>query len=155
MENDKDNFSKIATWNYVAGVEVPSGPNANDPLAVYLVEEESQEFLDAWNDYVDGKTTFDQIAKEAGDNLFVAYGAFYRMGLDANVCINEIIRSNFSKFCQTEKRAEESKQELIKNGRNADYRLVNGLYVLYDTDTGKVLKGLDYSEADFSSLKDI
>lgn len=143
------NFQAVATWNYMAGVEQRTKATLEDPLAYELIKEEVAEYLVGVQN-----GSVQEAAEELSDVLFVVYGAFYRMGLDADVCLGEAIRSNFSKFCPTEEEAKENVayyDELYGAGY-ARYDEVKDVYILRRNLDDKVLKSLKYSPKDFSAL---
>lgn len=140
-------FNGVYYWNKLAGVEKGDCKSFNSEIARDLVIEEYHEYMDALDHRVNS-----EIAKELSDLLFVVIGAFYRYGLDADVCLNHVLASNFSKFCTTEDEAKASVKALTKNGKKASYKKVGEYYILFDTDTGKILKGIGYFNADFSTL---
>ena len=80
------------------------------------------------------------------------------MGLSADVCLNQVLISNFSKFCKTEQEAQDSVNLICAREDNedfADYRQVGNYYVVYRVSDGKVLKNINYQDADFSALRDV
>lgn len=146
------NFQAVATWNSIAGVEHKTVPDLKDPLAYELIKEEVAEYLVGVHN-----GSLREAAEELSDLLFVVYGAFYRMGLDANVCLEQVIRSNFSKFCASE---EEAKAEVerfnTENGEDfARYDQIGEVFVLRRNSDDKVLKPSTYTPKDFSALEEV
>lgn len=147
-----NNFQAVATWNSIAGVEHKTTPDLKDPLAYELIKEEVAEYLVGVHN-----GSLREAAEELSDLLFVVYGAFYRMGLDANACLDRVVRSNFSKFCTSE---EEAKSEVdrinLESGEGyARYDQVGEIFVLRRESDDKVLKPSTYLPKDFSALEEV
>lgn len=149
MKQGMTNFQAIAYWNYLVGVEPKDSPTLEDPLAYELIKEEIAEYLVEVHN-----GSLPDAAAELSDLLFVVYGAFYRMGLDADRCAEAVLASNFSKFCDNEELA---KQEVARYDSEfgegyARYDQVQDLYVLRRNKDDKVLKPSTYTPKDFSAL---
>jgi len=159
----KTNFDKVQEFNRVMGVETYDRPNANlfdnqamIALRLGLIKEELAELEHAVNEK-------DQIEvlDALGDLLYVTYGAADAFGYDINKAFKWIHKSNMSKVCETEQLAQETvewyKQEYA-TGRltysDPSYRKdPSGKYfVVFDNDTGKILKSRDYGPVDLTSL---
>lgn len=76
------------------------------------------------------------------DLLVVTHGAACINGHSSiiNEAFNETMRSNMSKSCTTLDQAQYSVAEYHKEGRDTYSKLVNGVYVIYDSVTNKILK---------------
>lgn len=77
--------------------------------------------------------------------------------LDINKGMKIVNESNFSKGCKTEKEAKETvdaykKDKMGKFHPNATYRKSQGLFIVYDKLTLKILKNINWKEPDFSEL---
>ncbi len=59
---------------------------------------------------------------------------------------NEVMRSNFTKFCTTESDAILSVEKYSKDGRETSFKKVGEYYVILDTNTGKILKWIHYED---------
>lgn len=59
---------------------------------------------------------------------------------------NEVMRSNFTKFCLNETDAGLSVQKYAKEGREVIYKKQWEYYVILDANTGKILKGIHYED---------
>lgn len=150
QDNKPTNFQMVAQWHLLAGVLPSEVPSLGDALSPKLIKEEAFEYLEAL-----ASGDLPHTVKELGDLLYVTYRALYSMGVDADVVFNEITRSNFSKFCKDENIAQDSVNYLnlkMDDINYSDYREERGLYIVYRKEDGKLLKGIGYSEADFSSL---
>lgn len=140
-------FYDVYYWNKLAGVEKGDCKSFNSEIARDLVIEEYHEYMDALDHRVNS-----EIAKELSDLLFVVIGAFYRYGLDAKTCLSVVTQSNASKFCTNEEDAKVSVAALALKGKEAAYKKVDDFYIIYDINTGKILKGIHYKPADFGTL---
>lgn len=59
---------------------------------------------------------------------------------------NEVMRSNFTKFCTTEIDADLSVQKYAKEWRETIFKKQWEYYVILDANTGKILKGIHYED---------
>ncbi len=59
---------------------------------------------------------------------------------------NEVMRSNFTKFCMTESDADLSIAKYTKEWRETTYRKQWEYYVILDAKTGKILKWIHYED---------
>lgn len=157
----KTNFKKVQEFNSTFGVETYDTPKldvlTSNPelikLRLALVNEECQELNDAVkdNDFVE---TCDALA----DILYVVYGFFDAIGVDADKAFDIVQQSNMSKVCETEEQAiktvEWYKKGMLDTYDSPDYkRSPCGKYwVVYNKSTGKVLKNVDYLKVDFTKL---
>lgn len=62
---------------------------------------------------------------------------------------DETMRSNMSKSCNTLDQAQYTIAEYHKEGRDTYHKLIDGLYVIYDSNTHKILKNKDETEGFF------
>lgn len=129
------NFDKVKGFHKAFGHLIGESPGMPDAeliqLRIRLVMEESAELLSALDAcYLDlfhiseakEQKCIAEVAKELADLLYVVYGFFAVLGVDADAVFAEVHRSNMSK--------------LGEDGRPA-YR-----------EDGKVLKGPNFSPAD-------
>ena len=157
----ESNFQKVQKFNRTFGATTHNSPQKDlftqDPdlvkLRLALVNEECQELNDAVrdNDFVE---TCDALA----DILYVVYGFFDALGVDADKAFDIVQKSNMSKVCETEEQAKKT-VEWYKKGMLDTYdspaykRTPCGKYwMIYNQSTNKVLKNKDYTKVDFSSL---
>lgn len=85
------------------------------------------------------------------DILVVAYGATCISGHSSiiNEAFHETMRSNMSKSCRTLDQALYTIAQYHKEGRDTYYKLVDGLYIIYDSITNKILKNKDENDGFF------
>jgi len=62
---------------------------------------------------------------------------------------DETMKSNMSKSCNTLDQAQYTIAEYHKEGRDTYHKLIDGLYVIYDSNTHKILKNKDETEGFF------
>lgn len=149
------NFLQVAQWNDAAGVK-PCKPEDRfkDRLTLDLILEEANEFEEAFEE-----EDIESVADAIGDLLVVVYGAAYRLGLNADAIFKEVFRSNCSKFLTNEEDAKKSvEQYRLKNRETYIDKKVyeddNTIYIIKDKITNKILKGIHFSEPNFSALKE-
>lgn len=145
----RTNFIMTSIWNQVAGNAI--GESKVDPkdISFKLIEEEFKEVAEA---YEEG--SLEHLSKELADLLVVVYGAFYRLGLNADLIFALVTESNFSKFCKTEEEAQETVDYYNDKEHNgfAYLEKTQGLYVVKRTEDGKVLKSLGYFKPNLSAI---
>ena len=153
------NFEKIREFNTAFGVKTNNTPqkdlfDTDRKLIEYrlsLVNEEVQELNDAVKnkDFVE---TIDGLA----DVLYVAYGFFSSIGIDADKAFELVHKSNMSKLCVSEQEAKDTVKsyELDKRYDSPDYRLSDDgkHYVVYNKSTSKILKSINYNPVKFDSI---
>lgn len=158
---DKTNFHKVQEFNSTFGVETYETPKIDvfdsNPdlvkLRLSLVTEECKELIDAVKDK-DFIETCDALA----DILYVCYGFFDAIGVDANRAFDIVQESNMSKVCPTEEKAIETvewyKNNMLDTYDSPDYKQspCGKYWVVYNRSTGKVLKNIDYKKVDFTNL---
>lgn len=153
------NFQKVVTWNRDFGVlkETELSPKLHimreDPHEIEscmkLVREEMRELEEgvANENFVE---TIDAI----GDMLYVLYGMAARMGVDMDHAFDLIHKSNMSKFCKDEKCAQDTVCDAKEKGifQSPKYRLASSGqgYVVFDENTKKILKSLNYKPVDIT-----
>jgi NTP pyrophosphatase (non-canonical NTP hydrolase) len=155
----KTNFQKTAVWNVKFGVlkSLNLVPNLHilrtDPDEVEscmkLIREEMRELEDGVNNH-----NFVETIDALADLLFVIYGMGARLGVDMDKAFNLVYKSNLSKACRTQ---EDLKATLkyYDSTNKPTFRLIRGpqgqdWYIVYDTETKKVLKSLSYTPVDIS-----
>lgn len=170
-----------AQWHDVAGNE-PAREHGINHLFFY--DEEAKEFWDAEKDN-------DLIEKldALGDMIFVAWGISHHLGLEEPMAASqmsilyvldklqlnrpfetslavfeEVVRSNFSKFCKTEVEAQATVAHYAQRlGVKVSYRKVADFFVIRSDEdqTGsdgkayrknKILKSIYFSEPDFNQI---
>ena len=120
-----------------------------------LIDEEVKELHQAVKD-----KNMLEVIDALGDILYVVYGAGGSLGIDLDAAFDVIHKSNMSKFCKTKEEAKDTVnsyvEKFVKGESPYDspsYKLVNGLYVVYNKSTGKVLKNINYIPAKEGLLK--
>lgn len=151
-------YERVKKWNYRMGVTVrdtfgfPSQPDRK--LAIDLIIEEAKELRDA--------KSKEEVLDAFADLQFVHYGAMARHGItfeEFQEYFSRVCKSNDSKFANTE---DEALQSVAKEAERLDidpnlidYTEVDGKYVIFRTDTKKILKSIKYkSPEEFGSLVD-
>ena len=96
-----------------------------------------------------------EIADALSDLQYVLSGAVLEFGLAHKFksLFDEVQRSNMSKTCKTMQEAEATQQH-YKSTKDTDSRIEekNGEYLVFRESDGKVLKSVNYSEADLKSI---
>lgn len=170
-----------ALWHQVAGNQ-QSHQNAVNHFFFY--DEEAKEFWDAEADN-DLKEKLDAL----GDMIFVAWGITHHLELEEPMAasqmsilyvldkmalkepyqvslevFNEVVRSNFSKFCQSEEEAQQTVQHYLDTlGVKVDYQAEDDFFIIRSTEdqTGKdgkayrknkILKSIHFSEPCFDHI---
>jgi predicted HAD superfamily Cof-like phosphohydrolase len=119
-------------------------------LRVNLLQEELDELKEAieQDDLV-------EIADALSDLQYVLSGAVLEFGLGNRFkkLFDEVQRSNMSKTCKTIEEATAT-QEHYKQTKNTDSYIEekNGEYLVFRKEDSKVLKSVNYSEADLKSI---
>lgn len=149
-------FEKVKKWNYKAGVPVKDSfglPDIADrELATDLIIEEATELLEAENK--------EEVLDALADLKFVLYGAAARYGVSAEEFsdyFHKVCKSNDSKFAETEEEAilsiDHEARRLNISPNLIDYTEVDGSFILFRTDTKKILKSYKYKSPEkFGSL---
>lgn len=116
-------------------------------LRIKLILEEVQELIVACqnNDIV-------EIADALADLSYVTDGAYLSFGLDKKALIDEVHRSNMTKFPLTYELAEDTVNFYAKKEIAAE--IVDGgeYYIVKNSVTGKVLKSIEWEEPNLESI---
>ena len=142
-------FEKTKEWNILMGNKVPAVFTLPSPdirsLATTLMYEEADELEEA--------TTKDEALDAVSDQLFVLFGNAAKYGLEYKEIFEyfkKVCKSNNSKFANTE---EEAKRSIDKEAlrldispSDIDYMELNGKYVIFNKETTKILKSVNYKE---------
>jgi predicted HAD superfamily Cof-like phosphohydrolase len=153
-------IEKIKNWRSCFGL-----PNRDTPqvvtleesnLAFNLIVEETSELKHAlhpesnWFFY---KPNLAEIADAIGDLYFVVTQAAMIHGLDPEMLIDRVYKSNMSKLCHTEDEAQDSIDAYREKGIDTYYNyLSDGKYIIKRTSDDKVLKGINFFEPDWTDL---
>jgi predicted HAD superfamily Cof-like phosphohydrolase len=163
-ENNKSNtitnFEKVGQFHDL--FEHPKYPTLNNEifesnpklvdLRIKLIEEEVSELKEAIE-----KKDFKEVADALSDILYVVYGAGHVFGINLDKTFEEVHDSNMTKACKTEEEAIET-IEYIKQTqpryKEPSYKLSHDgkYYIIYDKDTGKILKNKNYREVDLNFI---
>jgi predicted HAD superfamily Cof-like phosphohydrolase len=123
-------------------------PNLVD-LRIKLIEEEVGELKDAIKN-----KDMKEVADALSDILYVVYGAGHAFGINLDETFDKVHRSNMTKACRTEQEAHETVAHIKQEGRykNPQYKKAKSgtCWLVYDGDTGKVLKSKYYTPVDLS-----
>lgn len=145
------NFNKVQEFMDVAGQDTKTRDFSSSLVAFRksLIDEEVSELAEAIRAH-DFHETVDALT----DILFVCYGFFEVLGVDADVAFHEVYRSNMSKFCDTEEDAQKS-VEYYKTLKDSPYDSPvyekRGKYwIIFNKSTGKILKNVKWIHPNFS-----
>lgn len=158
----KSHFQKILEFNKAFGVETHFSKNTDiftDDLKLInyrmsLIDEEVNELRDAIKN-----KDFIEIIDALADIEYVVLGAYTALGIDADKAFDIVHKSNMSKLCKTEKEAQYTVEYYNKNKDKLGYdspkyrKSDDGEhYVVYNESTSKILKSIQYTPANFTSL---
>jgi predicted HAD superfamily Cof-like phosphohydrolase len=160
-------IEKIKHWRACFGLpnrETPQVTESRECLLAYtLIKEELQELFDACNtpskilkqeDEYDYEPNLVEIADAIGDLYFVVTQAAMIHGLDPEMLIDRVYKSNMSKLCLTEQEAVDSVKAYTDKEISTYYtQLPDGKFIIKRTVDNKVLKGINFFEPDWSDLK--
>jgi hypothetical protein len=135
-------LNDIETFNLLGGHL--SRPN-DEGLNYDLLREELDEYKIACEQGNEIKK-----ADALGDMMVVLWGIILKEGkgdIFFNKILHPINQSNLSKFCNNEADAALSVQRYAEKGVKSHYReVVTGWWAIINSDTGKILKGVNYKE---------
>ncbi len=94
------------------------------------------------------------IADALCDLQYVLSGAIIEFGLGDKIpqLFNEVHRSNMSKFCDNQMLALKTQEKYQKEGVESYFKEVDGKFLVYRKKDDKLLKSINYSPADLSSV---
>jgi len=158
-------INKIKHWRETFGL-----PNRDTPqvttekeaiLAYNLIKEELLELntaiypdSDPHSNWFNYKPNLAKIADAIGDLYFVVTQAAMIHGLDPEMLIDRVYKSNMSKLCLTEEEAVRSVKAYTDKEISTYYtQLPDGKFIIKRTVDNKVLKGINFFEPDWSDLK--
>ena len=158
--SNMSNFLKVFDFNEKFGVPIYKTPQPqlfttnvkSVECGMSLIREEVKELEVAVQNH-DLVETVDALA----DILYVVYGMGARFGIDMDKAFDLVHSSNMSKLCKNEDEAIKTvafyKKE-FEEGRlpydSPNYRLSDDCkyYVVFNENTGKILKSINYNEVD-------
>ena len=160
----RTNFQKIIEFQKEFGLDSHTTPNPDvfteKPKLVKLrwelISEEVGELKQALQEH-DFVETVDALV----DILYVVYGAGTSFGVDLDKAFDIVHKSNMSKLCVSEEEAIETVEnyERLYESGSSPYdtpewrKSKNDKYwVVFNKSTGKVLKSINYTPANFTSL---
>ena len=148
-------FEDVCDFNRQFGVKQLEKPCLDDiPLIeskMALIREEMRELEDAVKNK-DLVETVDALT----DILYVVYGMGYGLNINLDAAFKIVHESNMSKMCLNEEDAKDTVEWYLQNDTRyatPTYRVnAAGNYVVYDENTKKILKSIDYIAADLKDL---
>src|SRR6478609_2714555 len=159
QEERKTDFQSVVEFNETFGVPVYKEPQhdifkENPALVEYrlsLIREEVKELEEAVKNH-DLVETVDALA----DIIYVVQGMGASLGLDLDKAFDIVHKSNMSKVCKTEEEAKKTVQHYVDNMEKLGYdspayrKSADGKsFVVYNKNTSKVLKSINYTPAKF------
>ena len=150
------NFEKVREFHNVFNHPVRTNATAElfdeEPklfgLRISLIDEEFNELKDAIL-----KRDRVEIADALSDILYVVYGAGLALGYNLDETFDLVHKSNMTKACKTEQEAIDTVEFIKMQGKyNPTYKQsTDGNYwIVYDYDTGKILKSIYYTPVDLT-----
>ena len=151
---EPESLNQVAAFHEVFDlprVEAPCiPPKERCDLRVNLIQEELNELKEA----IEGRDVVG-IADALADLQYVLSGAVLEFGLAQQFkeLFDEVHRSNMSKTCHSLEEAEAT-QKYYRDHKSTQSYIVqrNGEYLVYREGDAKVLKSINYSEADLGAI---
>lgn len=153
-------FQRVVEFNRTFGVKVNDSPQTRifdeDPKLVKyrldLIVEEVNELKEAIE-----KKDLVEVCDALADIIYVVQGAGASFGIDLDKAFDIVHRSNMSKACISEEQAQMTVDHYKRNETRYDSptyrRSADGKYwVVYNESTGKILKNVAYTPANFDPL---
>lgn len=132
-------------------LDTPQFPSENRiKLRIDLLQEELDELKEACE-----QKELTGVLDAACDTLYVLCGALLEFGLQGvfEAAYEEVQRSNMSKSCASLEEAEASQAYYLEHkGINTYIREVNGKWNVYNTDTHKVLKNINWKQPNLTQF---
>ncbi len=147
-------LNHVADFHHLFDAPVLDQPTIPSPdrctLRVNLLQEELNELKEAI-----AENNIVGIADALGDLQYVLSGAIHEFGLGKKFAqvFDEIQRSNMSKTCDTIEIAEETSIH-FQNEKGFETKIIEkeNVYLVYRLPDHKVLKSINYSEADLKRI---
>lgn len=158
-------YQRVVEFNSVCGNVVATTPqliifDSNPQLIknrLALITEEVRELTEA----IEAKD-FTETVDAFADILYVVHGMASAMGVDLDRAFDIVHKSNMSKLCNSEEEAQLTVKHYQDNVATLHYDspsfrpvvLSNGetKFVVYNKSTGKILKNINYTPANFKSM---
>lgn len=154
--NKIDSLNQVAEFHKTFNLpilETPQMPSKQRcELRVNLLQEELNELKEAIEN---GDIV--EVADALADLQYVLSGTVLEFGLGDKFVdlFNEVQRSNMSKACKTMQEALATLSHYKKkDGTEGYYKEVNGNWIVYRNGDDKVLKSINYSEANLKNIID-
>lgn len=158
------NFEKVIEFHKAFGLPHNTEMQSNvftenkklTKLRLDLILEEVSELKEAIDTH-----DFTEVIDALSDILYVVYGAASSFGININKAFDIVHKSNMSKLCTSEEQAQktvENYRKLYESGSSTydspEYRLSDNkkYWVVFNKSSGKILKSIDYTPANFESL---
>lgn len=155
------NFESVGQFHEVFGHPKPSTLQKNiivenPKLAQFrlsLIQEEFNELKEGVNE-----NNMTEVIDALGDILYVVYGMGQAFGIDLDKAFKIVHESNMSKLCKNETEAMETIEHYKTlpgfENVNVRYRVSSdgSYYVIYNGETGKILKSKYFKLPDFSEM---
>lgn len=158
LQMDKTNFNKVKEFCDCANHPVYNEHQTDIfdtrpdrvKLRLNLIKEEVRELEDAIKE-----KNFTETIDALSDILYVVYGAGHEFGINLDETFRLVHESNMTKFCKTEEEAKNTVEWYKINEtryKKPSYRLSpdGKYYVVYDAETDKVLKSINYTPVKFA-----
>ena len=156
------NFLKVLEFMSTFGQSVNSNPKTDITrtdkttigLRLALIKEEVKELEEAIKN-----DDFTEIIDALCDILYVTYGAGGSIGVDLDHEFDVVHDSNMSKACVSESEADQTIQ-YYKNNPQLGYdspskRKKGDKWIIFNSNTGKVLKNINYTAANLTNPRSI
>jgi len=149
-----NNYDKVKQFMQIAGQNQTTKNLENEELTQFrieLIEEEVNELKEAIK--TKNKT---EVIDALADILYVVYGAGKTFEIGLNKAFDIVHKSNMTKFCKTEQEANDTvlHYKQLKNSPydSPEYKKVNDYFVVFNKSSGKILKNINYTPTDFTTL---
>lgn len=161
MSNQVTNFNSVREFHQVFEHPINDKPGdilTNEKMAklvklrLDLIREEFAELEDAIN-----KKDIVEVADALSDLLYVVHGCGLAFGIDLDDTFKRVHASNMTKACLTEQEAIDTVEHIKKTQpryTNPQYKKSadEKFYIVFDKDSGKILKSINYTPVDLSHI---
>lgn len=156
---EQSNFQKVKEFHKVFQHPINQKPDntvfdTNKSLVklrLNLIQEEVKELSEAIE-----QKNMKEVADALADILYVVYGAGHAFGINLDEAFKLVHESNMTKACKNIKEAEDTLEYIKTEARYPDPCIKSSedgkYYIVYDNQTGKILKNKYYSPVDLSSV---
>lgn len=159
--SDLTNFQSVGQFHEIFGHPKPSTLQKNiltenPKLAQFRLDLISEEFNELKKAVSENNMT--EVIDALGDILYVVYGMGQAFGIDLDKAFKIVHESNMSKLCRNQDEAIETVEyyktlpgfENVKVGYRPSVE--PGYYVVFNIDTGKILKSKYFKLPDFNQM---